>query len=576
MEVAGRLRGWAASAVAALVVVACCVGASAGAGVPPTVPAQPLSVPTWRAAANVAIVTVHGEIDSVTRASVLRRMKEAQQAGARAIVLELDTPGGELTSTLDICRTIKDDTTIPVFAWVHPRAFSAGTILALACRGILVSPNAVFGDAAPIQAIPGLGLTPLPIAERAKIEAPVLAEVVDSARRNGLDESLVRAFITVQQEVWMLRNKKTGERIFVGPQEYRAVFGQDPPVTRDARAPATQARTPIEGEHEVRPSYDDRFRKPDASTSDAAERDKYVEFLQTRKPARAPLTAADSLDWELVAQVDGAEELLVVYAPEARAFALAQDVAANDKDVAAYFGATQISRYDEHWGDAFVRFLTSWPVRLVLVIILVVGFVVEMAMPGVGWFGGAATLALVLLLGAPMLGGIQSWWPIVLVLAGVLLVVVEVFVIPGFGVIGFLGAGCIVVGLVAAFVEAPLSTAEGQTDLANALAIVVGGTIVSSVVAWFVIRALPRSRFANAAVLHATTGDIGAAHVAPRASVHVGAVGITVTSLRPVGKANFAGQMVEVQSVGSYIDEGRTVVVVSSSAYAVEVEERIQ
>ncbi len=565
--------------------------------------APPRAVPTWRAAGNVAVVTIEGAIDDVTAASVQRRMREAQASGANAIVLELDTPGGDLNATLELCLAIKDDTGVPVYAWVHPKAFSAGTILALACKGILVSPNAVFGDAAPIQAIPGLGLTPLPAAERAKIEAPVLAEVIDSARRRGYDETLVRTFVTTQEEAWMLRNRATNERVFVGRPEYRMVFGEEPPTMRGTGSSSASPRAEAQGEYSVRPSYDDRFRAPEGaaasgrapapapaptptdlpSAEDIAAREEHIEFMQIRPPSRAPLTAADAEQWEVVAQVDGAEELLVVYAPEAKAFGLVQDIVANDAELSAYFGATQLWRLSEHWGDAVVRFLTSWPVRLLLVIVLLVGFLVEVAVPGLGWFGAAAAVALVLLLGAPLLGGIQTWWPVVLVLVGLLLIVAEVFLIPGVGIAGFLGAGCMLIGLVAAFIGAPLSTSQGQSDLTNALATVVGGGIISAIAAWAIVRALPRTRLASGAVLHAASGETGdepGARVnagvtqAQVPLVRVGQVGKVMTPLRPVGKAWFDGALIQVQSVGEYIDEGAEVVVVRASAYAVEVEER--
>ena len=70
---------------------------------------------------------------------------------------------------------------------------------------------------------------------------------------------------------------------------------------------------------------------------------------------------------------------------------------ADDRELAAHFGALAVTRSDENFGDALVRFLTSWPVRLVLVIVLLGGFFVEIAAPGVGWFGAASTAALVLL-----------------------------------------------------------------------------------------------------------------------------------------------------------------------------------
>ncbi|MFM7800143.1 MAG: hypothetical protein ACKPBA_14350, partial [Planctomycetota bacterium] len=205
------------------------------------------AVPAWRQANRVAVIPVRGGIDAVTRASVERRVAEAAAGGCGAAVLELDTPGGDLTATLELCLWIKDRSPVPVWAWVRPKAYSAGTIIALACRGILVSPGAAFGDAAPISAVPGLGLQPLPPAERAKIEAPVLAEVVDSARRNGYDETLVRAFVSAPDEVWVLERTDGTARAFVGRQEYREAFGDDPPTTRSVASPrsAIAAGAPV-------------------------------------------------------------------------------------------------------------------------------------------------------------------------------------------------------------------------------------------------------------------------------------------------------------------------------------------
>ena len=72
-----------------------------------------------------------------------------------------------------------------------------------------MSPNSTFGDAAPVTQ-----MGPIPATERAKIESPILAEVVDSARRNHYDEHLVEAFVSVGIELWLLENIKT---IHFGP-----------------------------------------------------------------------------------------------------------------------------------------------------------------------------------------------------------------------------------------------------------------------------------------------------------------------------------------------------------------------
>jgi membrane-bound serine protease (ClpP class) len=530
---------------------------------------SPTAVPAWRQATRIAVIPVSGEIDGVTRASAERRIAEAAAAGCGVAVLELDTPGGDLNATLELCLWIKDRAPVPVWAWVRPKAYSAGAIIALACRGILVSPGSAFGDAAPIMAIPGLGLQPLPPAERAKIEAPVLSEVVDSARRNGYDETLVRAFVSAPDEVWMLERDDGSARAFVGRQEYAEAFGAEPPTSRAGAAP----RTAIAPGAPAIPFVDLSMRRPgDDGPTNEAERDRMVEDQQVRPPVRQRIRAEDAGSWRLVTQVDGADELLVTYAPEAIAAGLAQSTVADERELMAWFGATTVSRVDEHWGDALVRFLTSWPVRLALVAVLVCGFVVELAVPGVGWFGAAATAALVLLLGGPAMGGVTAWWPLLLVVLGAALVVVEVFVIPGFGLIGIVGIGCALVGLVGGFVDAPLNTPGGRSDLAAAIGVVSGGAILAAGGAWLATRLLPRTAAARAVVLEATVGGTAPPARDRLRPVAVGEVGIAVTPLRPVGKAEFGGVIREVNAVGAMVESGARVVVVRASDYAVEVE----
>lgn len=562
-----RWTGWVAAAAAAV---------AAMAVQPPAADAPadvPTAVPAWRQASDVAIVPVHGEFDAVLRTSVQRRIGEAAARGADAVVLELDTPGGDMYATLELCLWLKDRAPVPVWAWVRPKAYSAGAIIALACRGILVSPGAAFGDAAPIAAIPGLGLQPLPVAERAKLEAPVLSDVVDSARRNGYDETVVRAFVSAPDEVWMLERTEGGERIFVGRTEYRDAFGADPPVTRGGGAPA---RAAVEGDAPMLALVDRSMRAgrrgaDGPSTPD--ERDAMVEEQQVRPPVRARLAPQDAAGWAVVAQVDGAEELLVVQAQEAAAFGLAQRTVADERELGAWFGATTIERLDEHAGDALVRFLTSWPVRIVLVILLLGGFLLEMMAPGVSWPGITAAIAFALLVGAPALAGVAEWWPFLVVLAGIGLVLVEVFLVPGIGVAGVLGVACVLVGLVGSFLGAPLDTPQGRSDLATGIGTVAGGLIVAIGAAWVLLRVVPQSRVVRGITLQATAGGAPVAE-APRdpALPARGARGRALTPLRPSGKAEFAGQIHDVQAVGAMVEAGAEVTVVRASGYSIEVE----
>ena len=117
--------------------------------------AAPAAPPAFRQADTVAVLSVRKEIDLITLRSLERRLDEAIAAGADAIVIELDTPGGRADAMLDICHLLKTDAPANTVAWIHPKAYSAGAVIALACREIVVSPNSVMGDAAVIAALPG-------------------------------------------------------------------------------------------------------------------------------------------------------------------------------------------------------------------------------------------------------------------------------------------------------------------------------------------------------------------------------------------------------------------------------------
>ena len=132
----------------------------------PASPCPQATAPTERKATRVAVLPITGAIDDVTLWSVERRLAASRQAGFDAVVFEIDTPGGEVGAMLDICLRIKSDAPANTVAWIRPKAYSAGTFIALTCRELVVAPGSVFGDAAPIAAMPGVGVMPLPAAKK--------------------------------------------------------------------------------------------------------------------------------------------------------------------------------------------------------------------------------------------------------------------------------------------------------------------------------------------------------------------------------------------------------------------------
>jgi len=545
-----------------------------GAGVTTT---APTSVPAYRKANHIGVLTVRGAIDRITLMSLERRIREAVQDGVDAIVLELDTPGGEMTATLDICDLLMDrqDTPVNTVAWINDRAFSAGTIIALACREMVVAPGADLGDAAPIQVGP-MGLQQLPAAERAKLESPLLNQVRESARLHHYDESLVTAFISVQVELWLIQNTVTGEKIFINAPEYEQLFGEEPP--RDL----TPVGSPPANAPPVSPRRSTISEKVD---EDQAARGEQASDFAVAAPPWQELPTKDTIDdWALIGPVIGNDTLLTLTAPRAVYFGLAREIIADDEELRAFFGASTLTRYDIAWSEQFVRFLIWWPVRLVLIVVFVIGLFIELAVPGMGVFGGAAAVALLLLIGAPALAGLAEWWDILLILLGLLLVLVELFVIPGFGVAGVSGAACLLVGMIGTFVTGDLSSSDAQGDIVKGVLTTLTGAFAAGIGIWICSRwfhTLPL--FRRLMLTHELGSDSAAAHAAmsagvfeamaaPQRALEPGDLGTAQTTLRPSGEGMFGGRLVDVQSIGSYIDQGSRIRIVNVGRYVIEVE----
>src|SRR5215212_5981161 len=96
-------------------------------------------------------VDIVGEIDGGMAPYTARGIREAERAGARAVILNINTPGGRLAAAKAMADTIRE-ATIPVYAFVNPRAYSAGALIALASDGIYMMPGAVLGAATPVDA----------------------------------------------------------------------------------------------------------------------------------------------------------------------------------------------------------------------------------------------------------------------------------------------------------------------------------------------------------------------------------------------------------------------------------------
>ena len=95
-------------------------------------------------------IPVTGEIQNGLAPFVARALREAEAAGATAAFLDIDTPGGRVDAAERIVDAVRG-ARLPVYAFVNPRAYSAGAMIALATKGIYMRPGAVLGAATPVD-----------------------------------------------------------------------------------------------------------------------------------------------------------------------------------------------------------------------------------------------------------------------------------------------------------------------------------------------------------------------------------------------------------------------------------------
>ena len=246
----------------------------------------------------------------------------------------------------------------------------------------------------------------------------------------------------------------------------------------------------------------------------------------------------------------------------------------DDAALSAFFLADAVVRFPESWTETLVRFLISWPVRILLIAIFIVALIIEGLHPGIGVAGVIAAAMLVLLVGAPSLLGLAEWWEILLVVAGIGLIGVEVMLLPGTAIPGIAGALCVLVGLVASFTGNDPTSAGERAALLTASTTTITGILLGAILTWFCSRWFRETAIFKSAVLSAAiTGNHGTPTRGEPALPVVGARGIADSDLRPSGRARFGENFFDAQSTGSYIDRGRAIEVVSRIGSTVIVEE---
>jgi membrane-bound serine protease (ClpP class) len=415
---------------------------------------------------KVYIAYIEGDIDLGLAPYVSRVVAEAEKDNAEAIIFKINTFGGRV----DAATQIKDaiiNTDLLTIAFINNRAISAGALIALSCKKIVMVPGSLIGA----------------------------ATVVDQ------------------------QGEKVGEKY----QSYMR--------------------------SEMRSTAEKNGRRVDIAEGMVDER-------------------------VVVPGIDDSTKLITLTSTEALKYGFADTLLKDYDEIFAYFklGNAEKVFQKSNWAEDVVRFLNNGIVSSILIMIGIFGLMAEIKSPGWGLPGTAALIALALFFGSSYILQLASVIEILMFVAGLVLLLLEIFVIPGFGVAGISGIILIIASLFLSMLGADPFLDFNAVSMAIIKLTI--GLAAALVLIFLLARFLPKSNFFKKFILSeeekATEGYTSRANL----SELLGAEGIAVTTLRPAGTAEINGKRVDVVTDSEYIEHGKPIVVSAVEGMRVVVKEK--
>ncbi|HVO74317.1 MAG TPA: nodulation protein NfeD [Ignavibacteriaceae bacterium] len=275
----------------------------------------------------------------------------------------------------------------------------------------------------------------------------------------------------------------------------------------------------------------------------------------------------------VVEGLDDSTTLITLTADEAKKYGIADTLVNNIDDLLKAFDlkGAEVKRMDFNWAEEVVRFLNNPIVSSLLIMIGLIGIYTEIKTPGWGLPGTVALISLALFFGSSYILQLASILDILLFIAGVVLLALEIFVIPGFGVTGITGIVLIVAALFMALVGSGPFIDWNQVSIA--IFQLAGALVCSILIFLLLVKFLPKTSAFNRLVLaDVESADKGFVSY-PSDKELIGKEGIALTDLRPAGSAEFSGERIDVVADWDYIVRGKKVKVIRVEGIKVVVKE---
>ncbi len=438
------------------------------------------------------------------------------------IILELNTPGGEVFAAQKISDALKEMDTqfnIPVVAFINNWAISAGAMLAYSCRFITVVKDGSMGAAEPVYAGEGGKME----TASEKVNSALRADFANRARFFDRNPLIAEAMVD-KDMILVLRH---GSIMRLDNENQIRLTGPDPDVVI---SPKGKLLT-LNAEQMLDYGVADFMLAPAKLSKITPEEEKAGEWP--------------------------ADKTLLFQAP--------------------FFSAipqATIQSYRMDWKTQFFVFLTTPLISSLLFMGLIIGAYMEISSPGLSLPGFIAVTCLFLIILSSFSLQIANWLELILLLTGLILVLVELFVLPTFGLLGVLGIVLFLFGLFGMLLPSLDSVSfEYDTKTLNAagqyffkrLAWLCGSLILSIIAIALLARyVLPSFSTFNRFVLAGHEQDASKGFVAgenPADLPQTGTQAEVFATLRPAGKIIVNDRIYDAVSTGDFIDAGEKVIV---------------
>jgi membrane-bound serine protease (ClpP class) len=263
-------------------------------------------------------------------------------------------------------------------------------------------------------------------------------------------------------------------------------------------------------------------------------------------------------------------KLLTLTTEEAIKLNIADGMANNLNEILQKFhlSETRLIRTQISWSEKLVYFLTNPIISSLLLTLGILGLIFEIRTPGWGIGGTLSLIALALFFGSHYLVNLAQWTEILLFIFGLVLLLLEAFVIPGFGIAGISGILCVLASFVLSLL--PRLGSISFEEMLHAITLVGLSFVFAFVLVIPVVKLVPKTRVFKKLILDVSEKKEDGFRSTPVSyEQYLGAEGIALSTLRPSGIGLFDGKRLNVIAEGEFVDPNTPIKILKVEGYNV-------